>query len=402
METKTEALVVTSQAFAEVLTLIEKERFFGIDLEFIPERTYYPIICLIQVAVADRVFLIDPLKLKNAELFPLWEMIANPEILKILHAGTQDLTIAFQRSGLIPQNIFDTQIAAGFLGFGYPVGYGKLLSAVANVHLSKTESFTDWQLRPLSQSQIEYAIGDVAHLLELYQQLKNNLVNRGRLAWAEDECQSYSKESFYVKEQGREFLRIKGAQSLSNRKLAVLQALTLFREEEAKRLDKPARTILNDNILLEIARKPPQVVEEIKRIRGIRPDQLSNLGSRLLKVTKDALALPDDQCPSWPQGKAPSKNEVLVADILYTILKLKAQEADLAPELVATRDEVQSLVKMGRELEITAPLEPGKLSLTTGWRHELAGETLWKILGGGDVNLKINLKHASPVILKLD
>ena len=283
-KTPEQALVTSEADLARVMQKIEEQKLFGIDLEFIPERTYYPIICLIQLAVADEVYLIDPLKLKDRQLDPLWQAMADPSILKVLHAASQDLTIAYQRSGLMPKNIFDTQIAAGFLGLGYPAGYGKLLSSVFNTQLSKTESFTDWQMRPLTPSQIEYAIGDVEHLLGLYRHLHSQLSEAGRLSWVEDECRYFERQDFYVKEPGKEFLKIKGAQALASRKLAVLQELCRYREEEAKRIDKPPRTVLNDNILLEIARKPPQKVEDIKRIRGIRPDQLHHFGDKMIQA----------------------------------------------------------------------------------------------------------------------
>ncbi len=404
-KTPEQALVTSEADLARVMQKIEEQKLFGIDLEFIPERTYYPIICLIQLAVADEVYLIDPLKLKDRQLDPLWQAMANPSILKVLHAASQDLTIAYQRSGLMPKNIFDTQIAAGFLGLGYPAGYGKLLSSVFNTQLSKTESFTDWQMRPLTPSQIEYAIGDVEHLLGLYRHLHSQLSEAGRLSWVEDECSYFERQDFYVKEPGKEFLKIKGAQALASRKLAVLQELCRYREEEAKRIDKPPRTVLNDNILLEIARKPPQKVEDIKRIRGIRPDQLHHLGDKMIQAVKRALALPDGQCPQWPAGKAPAKSDVLIADILYTILKLRAQDFELAPELIATRDELQSFVRWARQIDgdISRAEQVQGPSLSESWRLELAGKELLAILNGARVDLTINLKsNHSPVKLKLN
>lgn len=311
------ALVDNAQELEKVVAMIDQTKVFGLDLEFIPERTYYPIICLVQVAVGDQVFLVDPIRLKDLQI--LWQRVADASITKVLHAAAQDLTIIFQKSGLIPKNIFDTQIAAGFLGLGYPAGYGKLLSALFDLNLSKTESYTDWQARPLSRSQLEYAVDDALHLLPLYDRLKEDLEQRRRLDWVVEECKLYENDGYYIKESGHEFLRIKGAQGLNRRKLAVLQCLCLWRESEAQRVDRPARSVLSDNIMLELAKKPPSSVEDIQRIRGIRGDQLAGWGKKVIKVVEEASHIQDAQCPQWPSGRAPSKADVLIADILYTV-----------------------------------------------------------------------------------
>lgn len=410
MSTENNNLIDSAAGLAKVVAQIDQAGVFGIDLEFIPERTYYPIICLVQVAVADQVYLVDPIKLKDLQI--LWERVADPGIIKVLHAAAQDLTIIFQRSGLIPKNIFDTQIAAGFLGLGYPAGYGKLLAALFDLNLSKTESYTDWQARPLSRSQIEYAIDDALHLLPLYERLKTDLTTRSRLDWVIEECKLYEEDSYYIKESGREFLRIKGAQGLNRRKLAVLQCLCLWRESEAQRVDRPARSVLSDNIILELAKKPPHSVEDIQRIRGIRVDQLQGWGKKVIRVVQEAQNIPDSECPQWPAGRAPSKSDVLIADILYTVLKVRSLDFEIAPELLATRDELQSLVRLGKgksQVQIDArklreetgdiDLESGH-TLVEGWRRKLIGDELLKVLGGAEVSLQVT-DAACPIKMQV-
>lgn len=394
-------LIETPQGLEEVLERIKETRVFGIDLEFIPERSYYPIICLVQINVAGRVYLVDPIRLPN--LNSLWQLVADESIVKVLHAASQDLSIIYQRSGLFPRNIFDTQIAAGFLGLGYPAGYGKLLSSLFDLSLSKTESFTDWQARPLTPSQIDYAIDDALHLLPLYERLASDLEERERLSWVLEECKLYEENSYYVKETGREFLKVKGAQGLSRRKLAVLQALCLFREAEAKRIDKPPKFVLNDNILLELAKKPPTKLEDIQRIRGVRDGQVSGYGKTILKAVSEALSLSEADCPQWPSGKAPSKADVLIADVLFTVLKVRAQEIEIAPELIATRDDLQKFVRFGksRDPHRVVPEDEAASSLECGWRYNMAGDELLRILEGAPLTVTIANASSTPISIKL-
>lgn len=391
-----------------VLAQIDESKEFGLDLEFIPERTYYPIICLVQINVQEKVYLVDPIKLKDLNL--LWQRVADPAIVKVVHAASQDLNIIFQRSNLIPQNIFDTQIAAGFLGLGHPAGYGKLLASLFDITLSKTESFTDWQARPLSQSQIDYAIDDALHLLPLYHRIKADLIQRQRFEWVVEECRLYEQPSYYIKESGREFLRVKGAQGLHRRKLGVLQALCLWRDAEAKRKDKPARSVLNDNILLELARKPPEDLNDIQRIRGVRPDQLQGWGKQIIKVVEEARLLSETELPHWPSGRAPSKNDVLIADVLYMVLKLDSQDLAIAPELISTREELQSFVRLAKvrlgsaqpSAQAEAEGEETEHPLLNGWRFDLVGSQLLKILDGAKLTLAITPNSETPVKLSVE
>ncbi|MBS1999679.1 MAG: ribonuclease D [Cyanobacteria bacterium SZAS LIN-2] len=397
-------LIVDAAELDHVLQQIDESKEFGLDLEFIPERTYYPIICLVQINVQDKVYLVDPIKLQDLNL--LWQRVADPSIVKVVHAASQDLTIIFQRSNLIPQNIFDTQIAAGFLGLGHPAGYGKLLASLFDITLSKTESFTDWQARPLSQSQIDYAIDDALHLLPLYHRIKDQLVERNRLEWVIEECRLYEQPSYYIKESGREFLRVKGAQGLHRRKLAVLQALCLWRDQEAKRKDKPARSVLSDNIMLELARKPPEHLSDIQRIRGVRPDQLQGWGKHIIRVVEETRSMPETELPQWPSGRAPSKSDVLIADVLYMVLKLGSQDLAIAPELISTREELQSFVRLGKaKLGSASSEKEGDESdhpLMNGWRFELVGSQLLKILDGSQISLTIAPNSETPVRLSVE
>lgn len=382
------SIIVNQQQLDDLCQRIDKSRRFCLDMEFIPEKTYSTELCLIQVATDDLVTIIDPTTVPD--LNPLWQRIADPEILVVLHAADQDLDLVYTHSGLVPQNIVDTQLAAGFAGFGYPVGYAKLLQTLLQVTISKTESYTDWLIRPLSKEQVEYALDDVRHLLPLWDRIEANLKGLDRLNWALEECQRYSQQEYYVKDRSKQFMRVKGASSLPRRGLSVLQHLYWWRDGEAAKNNKPVRAIISDNILLELSRRPPQRIEEMQRLRSLRPDQIRHYGEEIIAVVKNGLTISLDDCPSWPHASAPTKRDVLQGDQLYAVLKVICYDLDLAPELVATRDEIQLLIRIHRGERD----DNGQLPLLEGWRKEIAGQKLIDILNGAKVSWKLgNSKH---------
>ncbi len=388
--------IIRSQIELEKLCAeIDESRRFAIDLEFIPERTYEPELCLVQVATNSNSYIADPFIL--TDLNELWRRVADPDILTVLHAGDQDLDLVFQRCGLVPQNISDTQIAAGFIGFGYPVGYGKLLHQLLDISIAKTESFTDWTNRPLSESQIAYALDDVRHLLALHDALSTRLNNLGRNVWVEDECRRYSDPRYYEKDRGKDFLRIKGASGLGRRGLAVLKQLSDWRHSEAAVSNRPLKSILPDNIMIEFAKHPPRKMADIQKIRGVRPDQVKHYGNIVLDAVEDALSTPESDWPSWPSGRIPTRREVITADVLFTLMKVIIYHLELAPELVATRSNMETLVRV----QADGSLENSKLPLLHGWRWELVGNKLVEILKGSTCTLKLSSSE-TPIELEVN
>jgi ribonuclease D len=314
-------------------------------------------------------------------------------VLVVLHAANQDLDIIHSLSGNVPQNIFDTQIGAGFAGLGYPLGYGKLLNQLLAITIDKTESFTDWLTRPLTDAQMKYAVDDVCHLLPIYDRLRSNLEELGRLTWAEEECKRYVDAARYERDHSLDFLRVKGSSSLNRRGLAVLQALCEWRNREAARINKPLKSILSDNTLLELCRRPPRQSAEIQRVRSIRPDQVKNFGQAILAAVEIGLKTPESQLPIWPSSRMPAKKDVLIADMLFAVLKVFAYDADLATELVGTRDDVQALVRVFRE----EGREKSQLPLLHGWRWIMAGQHLWSILHARPFTITCDDKFDPPV-----
>ena len=389
------SLITKKADLTEVCDSIDKAGRFALDLEFIPERTYAAELCLVQIATDEEVFLVDPIAIPD--LTQIWQRVADPKILKVLHAAEQDLDLAFTASGLVPQNLFDTQIAAGFIGFGYPVGYGKLLQQLLNITISKTESYTDWTHRPLTKQQIEYAIDDVRHLLPIYEKLVKQLTELKRFDWVMEECRKYCDESYFLKDRTNDFFRIKGANTLNRRGLAVLRELSDWRHSEAYRVNKPLKSILQDGILLEFARRPPKELSDIQRIRGVRPDQARQYGNGLLQAVKAGLEVADEDLPRWPAARIPTRREVLMADVLYTVLRVLCFDLDIAPELVATRSILEGLVR--RHFEGSG--EGSQLPIAQGWRYDIAGRTMERLLHGGSLSMQFR-EDDHPVRMELD
>jgi ribonuclease D len=232
----------------------------------------------------------------------------------------------------------------------------------------------------------------------MYDKLCNILTKQGRLSWAQEECKRYVMAEKYERDRSQDYMRIKGASSLSRRGLAVLQALSDWRNKEASRVNKPARTILPDNTIVELCRRPPVEVADISRIRGVRPDQVRSFSNHILKAVKLGLDIPDAELPSWPSSRIPPKREVLLADYLFAVLKVITYESDIATELVCTRDDLQTLVRLHRE---NALHKPQTLPLLNGWRYEMAGSKLTTLLDGAPLTVSIDNQADPPLKLEL-
>lgn len=363
---------------------IDETRLAAFDLEFIPERTYFPILCLVQVNVGDTAYLVDPFSVDD--LTDLFKRVADETVRCIFHAGSQDLELIYSLSGYVPRNVFDTQIGAGFAGYGYSAGYRRLLADILGVQISKTESFSDWQSRPLTEAQIDYAVSDVIHLIPLYNRIIGRLSELGRVAWAEEECKVYEDEGFFERDRSKDFMRIKGANSLNSRALAVLRELWGWRDTDAQRANKPPRMLLSDNIMLELARKPPDSIEVLRNMRGLRPDQARQFGKAIITAIEKGRALPDNECPVWTAGKVPTKSELLTGDFLYVVLKFLAGQIGLAPEHICTRDELQLLVRLYKEKRLEQSIG---LKLLEGWRYQEVGRHVLQILAGEPLNARV-------------
>jgi len=351
----------------------------GIDTEFMSEGRYRALLCLVQVAIDDdqvenrtRVILIDALD--SVDVRPLAELLADPQVEIVLHAGRQDVAILRRAWKTTPVNIFDTQVAAGFAGASAQAGYGNLLGAMLHRRVGKTASYTRWDARPLTPEQLSYAAEDVAHLLELADELQARLRDSGRLEWAREECRRLEAATD-ERDPYTAWERLPRVAQLDARARAVAREVAAWREQVAAREDRPVGSVLADPALVEIAKRQPNTVRELENIRGIHPSGIRRRGAAILEAVqrgRQAPPIPRDQYRTHSEpGDAP-----LIA-LSEALLRARAREAGLAYELIASRAELDQIVAAVRRGEP----EPDVRTLS-GWRRELVGDDLRDLLAG--------------------
>jgi ribonuclease D len=351
----------------------------GIDTEFMSEGRYRPLLCLVQVAVdqpgeaARDILLIDTIG-EQPEVAPLAALLADPEIEVVLHAGRQDVGILRRAWNTELTNIFDTQIAAGFAGAGAQTGYGNLLSQILGRRVGKTASYTRWDVRPLTPEQLSYAAEDVAHLLELCDELHSRLTGSGRLEWAREECRRLESASD-ERDPETAWERLPRSSSLDPRSRAVARELGAWRERTASSEDRPVGSVVADPALVELARRRPTSHGALEHIRGIQPSTVRRRGDAILAAIERGLRAPPIQ---REEGRARSDSaDVPLIVLAESLLRARALEAGLAYELVASRSELELIVGAARRGEP----EPEVRTLQ-GWRRELVGQDLEDLLTG--------------------
>ncbi len=345
----------------------------AVDTEFMRERTYWPKLCLVQVAGGDEAVAIDPLA-TGMDLAPLFRVMQAPQILKVFHAARQDLEI-FHRlmGGVLPQPVFDTQVAAMVCGFGDQVSYETLVGKLAKARIDKSSRFTDWSLRPLSPRQTEYAIADVAHLLPVYRKLAARLGATGRGDWLAEEMAQLTDAANYEVTPTLAFRRVR-SRSGNGRMLAVLRELAAWRERDAQARDIPRAWVIRDEALLEIAHHTPKTADELARTRGLaRKFAESATGSEVLAAVARGLAVPEAEWPESDARREIPRGVGAVADLLKVVLKLKSEEADVAQRLLASSDEVELIAADGEDADVPA---------LHGWRRQVFGEAALKVRSG--------------------
>lgn len=366
-------LLSTQGEVAELIAHLRAEGRFAYDSEFIGELTYHPRICVIQVATAQRVALIDALA--DLDLKPFWELIADPSLEKIVHAGQQDLEPVFRFLNRPPANIFDTQLAAGFVGLSYPAGLSKLVRELLGVHLGKGFTFTHWDHRPLTGVQLRYAADDVRYLPGLHAAIVTRLNDLGHLKWAKEESAALCDEKLYRADPAMDYTRIRGSNMLPGAGQAVLRELYIWREAAAKRYDTPPRSYLRDDILMELARKPVSDVAGLAKVRGLPRPVENEEGQAMVEAIKKGLALPESERPKSAAGEE-SPRERFATDSLWATVQAWCHGQGIDPSLVTSRQEIARLLR-----------HPNRNSnndgrLLRGWRSELIGGPLAEFLKG--------------------
>jgi ribonuclease D len=371
--------ITDGPALERLCTQLRSCRRLGLDTEFVGEDSFIPKLELIQVAGHDVAAVIDfPAVQAKSSLAPFWELICNPQVEKIVHAGRQDLDLFALHAGQFPRPFFDTQIAAAMLGFGAQVAYANLVQRIHGTRLAKAHTFTNWSARPLSNDQIAYAAEDVQFLLPLHTHLHKRLEALGRVEWVREE---FSRLETAVTEKSKDpldrYQRIRGWDSLKPRQAAVLRDLAAWRETEARRRNVPRGRVIRDEVLLQLARHPPATVEDLRGLRGLHGSEIDRNGEQLISTITSSLALQPSDWPHVPKDRKPEPESIGLVELLQAVLKARAAEAEIAPTLLATSADLQALVE-AKEKHKTADLP-----LLRGWRRELIGELLLQILDGG-------------------
>lgn len=357
------SLISDSQSLAAFCARLESAEFITVDTEFLRDNTYWPKLCLVQVAGPDDVAAIDTLA-EGLDLAPLLELMSNPKLLKVFHSARQDLEIFYHLMGDLPVPLFDTQVAAMVCGFGDQVGYETLVRRLTGAQLDKSSRFTDWSKRPLTDRQMNYALSDVTHLRPIYETLRGQVEANGRAAWLEEEMTLLTTPATYALDPQQAWLRLK-TRSRDRRYLAVLRALAAWRERQAQKRNIPRGRFLRDEQLYDIAAHTPKTVEELARTRGLsRGFAEGRQGVMVLEVIAKAVAQPK---ADWPV--LPNKNDLPnglgpVVDLLKVLLAMKCQKHSVAQRLVATTS----------DLEQIAADDQAKVPALRGWRRELFGE----------------------------
>lgn len=365
------SLITTSAALAEVCRSLSHADYLTVDTEFMREGTFWPRLCLLQIAGPDDAVAVDPLA-EDIDLTPILELMADASIVKVMHAARQDMEIFFHMTGDLPHPLFDTQVAAMVCGFGDQVGYEALIAKLTGARLDKSSRFTDWAHRPLSESQLNYALGDVTHLRPAYEALRARVEEAGRMHWIEEEITLLCDPAIYRFEPVEAWRRLKPKRT-EPRYLAVLQAVAAWREREAMTRDLPRNRVVRDEILLQIAAHPPTEAKALDRVRGL-PRGFSNgrLGAGLLKAVHEGMALPPDQIPAAPPKRDLPAGIGPLTDLLKVLLKHKCEEHQVAQRLIANVS----------DLEQIAADDTADVAALKGWRREIFGEDALRLKHG--------------------
>jgi ribonuclease D len=387
-------IVDNSEALKAFVAELAGAPYLALDTEFLRDQTYYPKLCLIQVAArlpgSGMVeAIIDPLA-AGIDLAPFYELIKRPDIVKVLHAARQDIEIFFLQGGVLPDPLFDTQVAAMVCGFGDAASYETLARRIAHVEIDKSARFTDWSHRPLSKRQLEYALADVTHLCVIYEWMKARLEKTGRAGWVAEEVSALQDPALYKLDPEMAWKRLK-PRTANKRFLAILAALAAWREREAQARDIPRGRVLKDEALTEIAAHPPESPEALERIRAV-PRGFAN--SKLGKGLTDAIAA--GQTAEPPEGAAAENKQrrrrepsPAVVDLLKTLLRLRAEAAGVAPRLIANAEDIERL----------AANEDEEVAALHGWRNEVFGKDAIALRKG---DLAIALENGEAVVVELE
>ncbi|MVN57750.1 ribonuclease D [Adlercreutzia equolifaciens] len=342
----------------------------AIDTEFLREKTYYANLCLIQLATDTVVAVVDPFAIEDLKV--LAPLLSDPSIVKLFHAGGQDLEILYRELGVLPAPLFDTQVAATLLGHTQQIGYGPLVHSLCGVNLKKSDSFTDWSRRPLSASQLEYAADDVIYLPKMYRIMVEKLESKGRLHWLDNDFAAMSDPANYESDPSERYKRLKRVGQLTRRQLSAAREVACWREVTAQERDMPRKWVLTDEQIVEACRRESRTIDDLFLIRGVR----EKLNTRDARAVATVLVRGLDAAPdTWPElDKSPKSERNVDAelDLMEALVRLRAKENDIAMQTLASRSELARVAR-----GYTADVD-----VLRGWRRAMVGDELLELLAG--------------------
>lgn len=365
-------MIDTTIALEEACRTLARSQFVTVDTEFLRETTFWPELCLIQMAGPDLEIIVDPLA-KGLDLKPFFELMANPDVVKVFHAARQDLEIVYHLGNLIPHPIFDTQVAAMVCGFGDSISYDQLVQRIKNVQIDKSSRFTDWSRRPLSEKQLDYALADVTHLRDVYLFLKNKLEAEGRTTWVSEEMAVLESPETYDMHPDDAWLRLR-SRLRKPQELAVLKFVAAWREREARSRNVPRSRVLKDDAIFEIAQQQPKDVDALSRLRTIPKGwERSSSGTSILSAVNEALSLPRSDMPQAAKHTHVPEGAQSAVELLKVLLRLVSEKHGVAAKVLASSDDLDKIATDGASADVPA---------LQGWRKDLFGDPALKLISG--------------------
>ena len=380
------SLITTTEELEAACLRLARHSFVAVDTEFLRETTFWPILCVVQVASDDEAMAIDALA-EGLDLQPLLRLMANEDVVKVFHAARQDLEIFWKLAGVLPTPLFDTQVAAMVCGYGDQVSYSELVQSISRVAIDKSSRFTDWARRPLADAQIEYAIGDVTHLRDIYRALTARLKATGRQSWLEDEMKVLNSPATYEQHPERAWERYR-TRARKPRDLAALIELAAWRESEAQARDVPRSRVLKDEVLIELALAAPRTVEALGNLRAFpRGMERSRAGGEILAAIERGLARDPKTLPKIERERRNGANVGATVELLKVLLRQVSDESGVAGKLIATVD----------DLEAIASSDKADVPALSGWRRKLFGERALELKHG---RLALTVENGKVVTLE--
>ncbi|ETA72548.1 MULTISPECIES: ribonuclease D [Mesorhizobium] len=372
-------VITTQKELETVLAAFEKSDFVTVDTEFIRETTFWPILCLIQMAAPGVTALIDPLS-PDINLAPFFRLMANEAVVKVFHAARQDIEIIVHLGDLVPHPVFDTQVAAMVCGFGDSVSYDQLVQRITGARLDKSSRFTDWRHRPLSDKQLDYALADVTHLIEVYQHLSAELARENRAHWLNEEMDVLTSRETYDPHPEDAWKRLK-MRLRKPQELAIVQAVAAWREREARERDVPRGRVLKDDAIYEVAQQAPRDTAALAKLRTTPKGwERSSTATALLGAVNTALALPKEQMPKLPKNFQPPEGSSAAAELLKVLLRIVAEKQGVASKVLASSDDIDRIAAEGEDADVPA---------LQGWRRAVFGEAALKLVRG-EIGIKFD------------